>query len=98
MFPEGLDARGSNAALTSDPFYHADLPILPTILPAMSSPGHPSSRSPPTGSSFTVDILPSLPKIQSEQIRKRVFTHSSLAGYRHDFQAPENNPSTDNEE
>jgi len=64
----------------------------------MSSPGRPSTRSPPAGPSFTVDLLPPLPKIQSERIRKRIFTHSSLADYRHDFQAPENDPSTDNEE
>ena len=67
------------------------------ILPAMYSPGRPSPHS-PAGPSFTVDILPPLPKIQSERIRKRVFTHRSLADHRYDFQAPENDPSTDNEE
>ena len=64
----------------------------------MSSPGRPSTRSPPAGPSFTVNELPPPPRIQSELIRKRVFTHCSLADYRYDFQAPENDPSTDNEE
>ena len=86
-----------HAAFTSDPFYYADLPVLMAILPAMTFPWRPSSLSPPPDPGFTVDILP-LPKIQSERIRKRIFTHSSLADYRYDFQVPENDPSTDNEE
>jgi len=44
-------------------------------------------------------IIPPLPKIQSEQIQKGIFTHKSLAAdHRYDFQAPGNDPSTDNEE
>ena len=86
-----------HAALTFGPFYHADLPVYMAILPAMSFPGRPTPRS-PAGPSFTVDILPPLPEIQSERIRKSVFTHCSLADHRYDFQGPENDLSTDNEE
>jgi hypothetical protein len=45
--------------------------------------------------------LPPLPKIRSEQILKRIFTHSSgLPRYhhKHSFQAPEADPPIDNEE
>ncbi len=45
------------------------------------------------------DTMTSLPEIRSEQIRKRIFTHSSLAeNHRYNFQAPESDPSPDNEE
>ena len=43
--------------------------------------------------------LPTLPQIGSEQIRKRIFTHSScLPDHKHEFQAPEADPPADNEE
>jgi hypothetical protein len=44
--------------------------------------------------------LPPLPEIRSEQIRKRIFTHSSGLPryYKHAFQAPEDDPPVDNEE
>ncbi|KAF8476293.1 ribonuclease III domain-containing protein [Russula ochroleuca] len=59
-----------------------------------SSP-HSSSKLP----SVAIGILPPLPKIRSGQIRKRTFNHGSLAGEnKYDFQAPESDPSTDNEE
>jgi len=64
--------------------------LLSPVPPAMSSPTFPNVEA---------SIIPLLPKIQSQQIRKRIFTHRSLAaGHSHDFQAPENDPSTDNEE
>jgi hypothetical protein len=66
----------------------------------MSSTGHPSLLSSPTASSFAADLLPPLPEIWSEQIRKRIFTHSSglPRGHKHAFQAPEADPPADNEE
>ncbi|KAH9965585.1 hypothetical protein BJV74DRAFT_295890 [Russula compacta] len=65
----------------------------------MSSIGLPSPRLPPSRLSDAVAKLPPLPEIRSEQIRKRIFTHSSPAiSRRYDFQAPESDPSTDNEE
>lgn len=65
----------------------------------MSPPGTTPGHSFPTSSDEGDRILPPLPKVQSEQILKRIFTHSSLAGSRkYDFQAPESDPSTDNEE
>ncbi|KAI0246928.1 ribonuclease III domain-containing protein [Lactifluus subvellereus] len=49
--------------------------------------------------SMTVSILPPLPAIQSERIRRQIFTHPSLVGgHRDDFQAFESDPSPDNEE
>jgi hypothetical protein len=57
-----------------------------------------SLHSSPALYSVPIGILPPLPKIRSEQIRKRVFAHSSLAGEKYGFQAPESDPSTDNEE
>ena len=64
----------------------------------MSSIGQPS-RAPPTRLGAAVGKLPPLPEIRSERIRKCIFTHSSLAtSHRYDFQAPESDPSTDNEE
>jgi hypothetical protein len=69
---------------------------------AMSSAGHPLPPSPLsslTTSSFAADPPPPLPEIRSEQIRKRVFTHSSLPRcHKHVFQAPEDDPPVDNEE
>ena len=81
-------------------------PTSPSVLPppillalAMSSADYPSPHSSPSTPSISIGILPPLPKIRSGQIRKRIFTHSSLAGEsRYDFQAPESDPSADNEE
>ncbi|KAF8468677.1 hypothetical protein DFH94DRAFT_685490 [Russula ochroleuca] len=65
----------------------------------MSSTEHSSPHSSPTLPSVATGTLPSLPKIRSGQIGKLVFTHGSLAGEnKYDFQAPESDPSTDNEE
>ncbi|KAH9979714.1 ribonuclease III domain-containing protein [Russula compacta] len=65
----------------------------------MSSIAVPSPHSSPTCPDVATAMLPPLPEIQSEQIRKRIFTHSSLAvSHRYDFQAPESDPSADNEE
>ena len=65
----------------------------------MSSTEYSSHRSSSKLPSVPIGILPPLPKIQSGQIRKRTFTHGSLAGEnKYDFQAPESDPSTDNEE
>ncbi|KAH9980757.1 ribonuclease III domain-containing protein [Russula compacta] len=65
----------------------------------MSPPGATAGHFSPISSSEGDVILPPLPEVQSEQISKRIFTHSSLAGNRgYDFQAPESDPSTDNEE
>ncbi|KAF8492174.1 ribonuclease III domain-containing protein [Russula emetica] len=66
----------------------------------MSSTGLPSPLSSPTTSSFATDQLPPLPEIQSEQIRQRIFTHSSGLPrcHKHVFQAPEDDPPVDNEE
>jgi hypothetical protein len=43
---------------------------------------------------------PPLPEIQSEQIRQRIFTHSSSLDkcHKHAFQAPESDVPVDNEE
>ncbi|KAI0268568.1 ribonuclease III domain-containing protein [Russula aff. rugulosa BPL654] len=65
----------------------------------MSSTQHPSPHPPPASLSVTTGILPRLPKIRSGPIWKRVFTQSSLAGKkRYNFQAPQSDPSADNEE
>ncbi|KAI0246929.1 ribonuclease III domain-containing protein [Lactifluus subvellereus] len=46
---------------------------------------------------FALGILPTLPTIQSEEIRKQVFTHSSMVtGQRRNFQAPQSDPGFDN--
>ena len=44
--------------------------------------------------------LPPLPEIRSEQIRKRIFTHSSSLAkcHKHAFQAPEGDVPVDSEE
>ncbi|KAH9979703.1 ribonuclease III domain-containing protein [Russula compacta] len=61
--------------------------------------GLPSPRVSPSRLSVAAAKPPPLPEIRSERIRKRIFTHSSLAiGHRYDFQAPESDSSTDNEE
>jgi len=70
---------------------------------AMSPVGYisPSSLTPTLpGSSYGPRILPPLPKIQSGQIWKRIFTHSSSVPnyHKHSFQAPEGDPPVDNEE
>jgi hypothetical protein len=67
---------------------------------AMSSAGHPSPLSSPTASIFAAESLPPLPEIRSEQIRKRIFTHSrGLPGcHKHVLQAPEDDSPVDNEE
>ena len=83
----------------SSPFYSASPGGL-YLSPILSmSTEHSSLYSSPGLPSVPIGILPPLPKIRSEQIRKRVFTHSSLAGEnKYGFQAPESDPSTDNEE
>ena len=63
----------------------------------------PTGLTPPLPStlrpSMAVSMLPPLPEIQSERIRRQIFTHPSLVGgQRNDFQAPDNDPSPDNEE
>jgi len=65
----------------------------------MSPVGLPSPRSSPTLPSG-IDAPPPLPEIRSEQIRKRIFTHSSsmAKGHKHPFQAPEDDLPEDNEE
>jgi F-box-like len=57
-------------------------------------PGHSMLVSP----SFAIGPPPPLPNIHSERIKRRVFTHSSLSDRRYAFQAPESDPSSDNEE
>jgi ribonuclease-3 len=66
----------------------------------MSSVRHTPPLSSPTSPSNAVDGLPPLPEIRSEQIRKRIFTHSSslAKGQKHAFQAPEDDLPVDNEE
>jgi hypothetical protein len=97
IFPEGRSAIDSDTAQHPKPFYSTFPPVLFPII-AMPTE-YPSLHSSPTLLSIPVGILPPLPKIRSEQIRKRIFTHSSLAGEnRYGFQAPESDPSTDNEE
>ena len=67
----------------------------------MSSVGNPPPHCSPTFQSNAVDGLPPLPEIRSEQIRKRIFTHSSsLAkkGRKHAFEAPDDDLPVDNEE
>lgn len=71
---------------------------------AMPSVGPPSPLSSPTMPNNAVDILPlvlpPLPEIRSEQIRKRIFTHgrSPAKGHKDAFQAPEGHLPADNEE
>lgn len=76
--------------------------VLPTTILltfTMSSAEHTSPNTSPKPPSIAIGKLPPLPEIRSRWIRKRVFTHSSLAGEnRYDFQAPQSDPSTDNEE
>jgi hypothetical protein len=64
---------------------------------AMSSAGHSSPPSSPIASSFAANSLPPLPEIRSEQIRKRIFTHSSGL-HKHALQEYEGDPPIDNEE
>ena len=67
----------------------------------MSSVVRTPPHSSPTFQSNAVEKLPPLPEIRSEQIRKRIFTHSSnLAkkGQKHAFQAPDDDLPVDNEE
>ena len=65
----------------------------------MPSTEYSSPDSSPSLASIPLGILPPLPKVRSGPIRIRVFTHSSLAGEnKYDFQAPESDPSADNEE
>jgi hypothetical protein len=68
----------------------------------MSSTEHSSLYPSPAFPSVVIEELPPIPIIQSEEILKRVFTHSSLAAVagenRYNFQAPQSDPSTDNEE
>ena len=74
-------------------------PTLSPILLTMFSTEYSSPNSSPAPSGVAIGKLPPLPKIRSGRIRKRVFTHCSLAGEnKYDFQAPESDPSTDNEE
>ena len=85
------------------PFYPIPLPVPPPppslLVLTMSSTDHSSPHSSSKLPSVAIGILPPLPKIRSLQIRKRTFTHGSLAGEnKYDFQAPESDPSTDNEE
>ncbi|KAF8495966.1 ribonuclease III domain-containing protein [Russula emetica] len=87
----------SRALFTQPPCLYSSHPIpLAFTMSLTEHPSlHPSSASP----SVAIGILPPLPKIRSGGISKRVFTHSSLAGEnRYDFQAPQSDPSTDNEE
>jgi hypothetical protein len=61
--------------------------------------GTPSLYSSPNRPVITDDLPPSLPTIKSENILKRVFAHSSLAGGNRDkFQMPEDDPDADNEQ
>ena len=74
---------------------------LPNINPntrhlSMSSVGHPSPLSSATFPRNPVGILPPLPEIRSEQIRKRIFTLAK--GHKHPFQAPRGDFPEDNEE
>ena len=66
----------------------------------MASVGPPSTLSSPAPPGNPVDMPPPLPEIQSEQIRKRIFTHSSSLAkcHKHAFQAPEGDVPVDNEE
>jgi len=60
---------------------------------------HLSSHSADPSSPWSTVKLPPLPKIQSERIRRRVFTHRSLtSGHGLSSQPPEGHPNTDNEE
>ncbi|KAI9447319.1 ribonuclease III domain-containing protein [Russula earlei] len=81
------------------PYYRAVQPLPPPlapVLPIMSSASHRSPHPFPT--LLSVEDT-QLPQIRSERIRDRIFTHSSLAVRpRYDFQAPESDPSADNEE
>ena len=102
-----LTADGVESFLCRD-----EIPVLPVVnkdeevvlqveeeKPTISSAEHPSSFSSPTASRFADDPLPPLPEIRSEEIRKRIFNHSSgLPGYHeHVFQVTEDDPPVDNE-
>ena len=83
------------------PFYPAFLPVLPPIplVPSMSFTKDSSPHSSPENPNVSIGILPPLPEIRSRWIRKLVFTHGSLPGEnKYVFQAPESDPSTDNDE
>ena len=77
-----------------------DMPnVIPSIHLPVSSVGHPNPLSSAAFPRNTVDILPPLPEIRSEQIKKSIFTHSSsLTKDKHAFQTPQGNPPADNEE
>jgi len=86
----------------SSPFYPAPSPVLLTpILLAFTMPSteNTSPQPSPAYPNVSIGILPPLPNIRTGRIWKRIFTHSSLAGEnRYEFQAPQSDPSTDNEE
>ena len=66
-----------------------------TMFSTENTSPHPSPANP----NVPIGILPPLPNIQTGRIRERIFTHSSLAAEnRYEFQAPQSDPSTDNEE
>jgi len=65
----------------------------------MSPQGDPPTHSSPTLPNAALDELPPLPKIRSEQLTQRIFTHCSLSAKReHPFQAPGDDANADNEE
>ncbi|KAI9450204.1 hypothetical protein BJY52DRAFT_1357840 [Lactarius psammicola] len=65
----------------------------------LSTVEHTPTPSSSTLSIAVTDTLPPLPKIQSAQTREQIFTHSSLTARRRgEFEAPQDNPSRDNEE
>ena len=103
-------ARVAHLTVTASTVRQPNFPValLPPYRPILSpslliltmfSAEYSSPNSSPAPSSVAIGKLPPLPKIRSGRIRKRVFTHCSLAGEnKYDFQAPESDPSTDNEE